>query len=166
MNVAHLWDKSAIWFWLARGFPNSITFMDVSRVTNLNWVQLAGPHLYCFTGQVVCMYDMMRRKQTFWFIESNHLLFINSALSLLHRCTNYSQSGGFGKPDCNTVKRNQLNQTVTLWRETHTLLKETSWSRLQYFREEKQTNTAHRNQWNWWRLHFAESSSSCCQTLI
>ena len=46
----------------------------ICRITNLNWVQHARPHLYCFTGND----EEMWRKQTSWFIESNHLLFIDS----------------------------------------------------------------------------------------
>ena len=101
-----------------KGFPNSITFMDLSRVTNLNWVQLAGPHLCCFTGNAVCIIYDEEIKQTFWFIESNHLLFIDSALSLLHRCTNYSQSGGFGKPFCRAATDTQRHTLLTEINET------------------------------------------------
>ena len=54
-------------------FRNSITFMDLCHMTNLNWVQLARPHLYCFT-----VWDMMRKFKR----RKNHSQMWNKQLSI------------------------------------------------------------------------------------
>ena len=55
MDVKHLWDKSSGW----HGASLTRSLLWTCRITNLNWVQLARPHLYCFTGNTMC--DIIRR---------------------------------------------------------------------------------------------------------